>query len=96
MEIKTCEQYVLNELHNLQRDFENAQISILDLSNEIQQLKNELVEFDKLKKVLNKRLSFGMSSSGINNYVRLDFLWNDDEDYDELVKYVDKDKGNND
>lgn len=86
MEIKTCEQFVLDLLTQTTKKLESSTEELISTKMRLKELESEM---NSLKTVLNKKLKFTSSDEGIT----MDYVWkgwNDsvNEDYSVLCKYV--------
>lgn len=97
MEIKTCEEYVLNELDRTQKELEEVKKENISLKNSVSLQEDDKFDYiqclkflyDNVKKYISISNSNGIDSLElINCYITLKPEWLEQKDAEKIKKYV--------
>lgn len=97
MEIKTCEEYVLNELDRTQKELEEVKKENISLKNSVSLQEDDKFDYiqclkflyDNVKKYISISNSNGIDSLElINCYITLKPEWLEQKDVEKIKKYV--------
>jgi len=80
-DIKTCEQYVLSQLFETENKLQTA----LERIDELEEMKHE---FEELKGFISTNAKSVLSDTINQTYITFNNVWDDDDGWDVVSKYV--------